>query len=86
MNEEIVELALLQKIDHQIDGIDGEIQAEQNALDGKSGDLAEREASIVTLTERIDILEKERRTLEVEVTDEMEIGRASCRERGTAPV
>ena len=71
MNEEIVELAVLQKIDHQIDGIDGEIQAEQSALDGKTDDLAEREASIVTLTERIDTLEKERRTLEVEVADEM---------------
>ena len=71
MNEEIVELALLQQIDHQIDGIDGEIQAEQEALDGKTGDLAEREASIIELTERIDVLEKERRTLEVEVADEM---------------
>lgn len=71
MNEEIVELALLQQIDHQIDGIDGEIQAEQEALDGKTGDLAEREANIIELTERIDVLEKERRTLEVEVADEM---------------
>ncbi len=71
MNEEIVELAVLQKIDHQVDGIEGEVQAEQSALDGKTGELAEREASIVTLTERIDVLEKERRTLEVEVADEM---------------
>lgn len=71
MNEEIVELALLQKIDHQIDGIDGEIQAEQAALDGKSNDLAAREANIAKLTERIDELEKERRMLEVEVADEM---------------
>jgi len=71
LNEEIVELALLQQIDHQIDGIDGEIQAEQEALDGKTGDLAEREANIIELTERIDVLEKERRTLEVEVADEM---------------
>lgn len=71
MNEEIVELALLQKIDHQIDGIDGEIQAEQAALDGKSNDLAQRKANITALTERIDVLEKERRMLEVEIADEM---------------
>ena len=71
MNEEIAELTVLQKIDHQIDGIDAEIHKEQNGLDGKSSDLAEREATIGTLTEKIENLEKERRTLEVEVTDEM---------------
>lgn len=71
MNEEIVELTVLQKIDHQIDGIDGEIQEEQNGLDGKSNDLSEREVTIAALTEKVENLEKERRTLEVEVADEM---------------
>ncbi len=71
MNEEIIELTILQAIDHQIDGIEGEIQEQQDALDGKSSDLADRETTIATLTERIETLEKERRTLEMEVTDEM---------------
>jgi predicted nucleic acid-binding Zn-ribbon protein len=71
LNEEIVELTILQAIDHQIDGIDGEIQEQQAALDGKSSDLADRETTIAALTEKIETLEKERRTLEVEVADEM---------------
>ena len=36
MNEEIVQLTLLQEIDHEIDGIDSEINEEQTALDQKS--------------------------------------------------
>lgn len=71
MNEEIVQLTALQSIDHVIDTIDSEIVAEQKALDTKSSELAERESTIVTLTEKIETLEKERRTLEVEVADEM---------------
>jgi len=70
LNEEIVQLTLLQSIDHVMDTIDSEIQEEQDALDVKSGELADREATIGTLTERIDVLEKEQRTLEVEVADE----------------
>ena len=71
MNEEIVQLTLLQEIDHEIDGIDSEINEEQTALDQKSVELADREATIETLQLKIETLEKERRTLEVEVADEM---------------
>jgi predicted nucleic acid-binding Zn-ribbon protein len=71
LNEEIVQLTVLQTIDHIIDGIDSNIQKEQEALDIKSAELAERESTIVTLTEKIENLEKERRMLEVEVADEM---------------
>lgn len=71
MNEEISELTLLQEIDHQIDGIDSEIQEEQNALDDKSNDLTERESTIAALSGKIETLEQERRTLEAEIADEM---------------
>ncbi len=71
MNEEIAELTLLQAIDHQIDGIDSEIQEEQNVLDGKSSDLTDRENTIAELSNKIEIIEQERRTLEAEVADEM---------------
>ena len=71
MNEEIVQLTLLQTIDHIIDNIDSDIQEEQEALDTKSAELADRESTIVTLTEKIEALDKERRMLEVEVSDEM---------------
>lgn len=71
MNEEIIQLTLLQSIDHIIDTIDSEIQEEQNALDVKSAELADRESIIAKLTQKIDSLEKECRTLEVEVADEM---------------
>ncbi len=71
MNEEIVQLIALQKIDHIIDGIESNIQEEQEKLDAKSSELADRESTIETFTEKIEALEKERRMLEVEVTDEM---------------
>jgi len=71
LNEEIIQLIVLQSIDHVIDAIDSDIHKEQGALDQKSVELADREATIGALTEKIDTLEKERRTLEVEVADEM---------------
>jgi len=71
LNEEISQLTLLQVIDHIIDNIDSDIHEEQDALDTKNGELAERESSITILTEKIEALEKERRMLEVEVADEM---------------
>jgi uncharacterized protein len=71
LNEEIVQLTLLQAIDHIIDNIDSDIHKEQDALDLKSAELADRESTIGTLTEKIEALEKERRMLEVEVSDEM---------------
>ena len=71
MNEEIVQLTLLQAIDHIIDNIDSNIREEQEALDIKSAELADREATIAMLTEKIETLEKERRMLEVEIADEM---------------
>jgi predicted nucleic acid-binding Zn-ribbon protein len=71
LNEEIAQLTVLQTIDHIIDSIDSDIQKEQDALDTKSAELADRESTIVKLTERIDALEKEQRMLEVEVADEM---------------
>lgn len=71
MNEEIVQLTLLQSIDHIIDSIDSDIREVQEALDTKSAELVDREASITTLTNKIENLEKERRMLEVEVADEM---------------
>jgi len=71
LNEEIAQLTVLQTIDHIIDSIDSDIQEEQNALDTKSAELADRESTIGILTEKIETLEKERRMLEVEVADEM---------------
>lgn len=71
MNEEIVLLTQLQAIDHVIDSIDSDIREEQEALDIKSAELADRETTIAALTEKIEVLEKERRMLEVEVADEM---------------
>lgn len=70
MNEEIVQLTLLQGLDHVIDTIDSEIQEKQDALDAKNAELAARESTIGTLSEKIESLEKERRTLEVEIADE----------------
>jgi hypothetical protein len=69
LNEEIAQLTLLQTIDHIIDTIDSDIQEEQEALDIKSAELADREVTIGTLTEKIETLEKESRMLEVEIAD-----------------
>jgi hypothetical protein len=69
LNEEIAQLTLLQAIDHIIDTIDSDIQEEQEALDIKSAELADREVTIGTLTEKIETLEKESRMLEVEIAD-----------------
>ncbi len=71
MKEEIAQLVSLQDIDLEIDKIDNEIKQEQEALDERIKKLAEKEAHINDLTTTIDQLEKERRTLEDEMSDKM---------------
>lgn len=71
MNEHIDQLIALQGIDLEIDQIENEIKAEQNALDQRISALAGKEVLIGELQEQIVSLEKERRTLEAEVADKM---------------
>lgn len=71
MNEHIDQLIALQGIDLEIDQIENEIKAEQNALDQRISALAGKEVLIGELQEQIVALEKERRTLEAEVADKM---------------
>lgn len=71
MNEHIDQLIALQGIDLEIDQIENEIKAEQNALDQRISALAGKEVLIGELQEQIVTLEKERRTLEAEVADKM---------------
>lgn len=71
MNEHIDQLIALQGIDLEIDQIENEIKAEQNALDQRISALADKEVLIGELQEQIVTLEKERRTLEAEVADKM---------------
>ena len=71
MNEVISQLIALQKIDLQLDTIDNEIKEEQDALDKQSALLAQRESDIDDLHEQINTLEKERRTLDLELGEEM---------------
>lgn len=71
MNAEIAQLVSLQEIDLKIDKIDNEIKKEQEALDERIKKLAEKESYINELTEKVDHMEKERRTLEDEMTDKM---------------
>ncbi len=51
MNEEIVQLTLLQAMDHQIDEIESQIQGQQDGLESKRIALAEREATVARLEE-----------------------------------
>lgn len=71
MNEVISQLIILQKIDLQLDTIDNEIKQKQDALDKLAAMLAQREANIDQLNEQINGLEQERRTLDLEVSDEL---------------
>jgi len=71
LNEEIVQLTLLQVIDHELDSIDSEIQGEQEALEKRSADLSARGEAVAKLEGKIENLEKERRTLDMEAADEM---------------
>lgn len=71
MNDVISQLIALQKIDLQLDTIDNEIKQEQDALDQQSAMLAQREHDIDDLHEQISTLEKERRTLDLELGEEL---------------
>lgn len=71
MNDVISQLIALQKIDLQLDTIDNEIQQEQEALDKQSAMLAQRESDMDDLHEQINELEKERRTLDLELGEEL---------------
>lgn len=72
MNDHIDQLISLQSIDLEIDRIENEIKAEQNGLDLRINALADKEALIIALQEQISTLEKDRRSLEVEVADKMD--------------
>jgi predicted nucleic acid-binding Zn-ribbon protein len=61
----------LQEIDLVIDKIDSEIKQEQDGLDGRISSLVEREGRISEQEIQIEELEKERRTLEDEMTDKI---------------
>lgn len=71
MKEHIDQLINLQSIDLEIDQIENEIKAQQDALDARIAALAEREALINELQEQIGSRDKERRTLEAETADKM---------------
>ncbi len=71
MNEVISQLITLQRIDLQLDTIDNQIKQEQDALDQQSVMLAQRESHIDDLHEQINTLEKERRTLDLEMNEEL---------------
>lgn len=72
MNELLTELVTLQEIDLEIDQIDNAIKAEQSGLDERMSALAEREALINELKEKISSQQKESRTLEAEMADKMD--------------
>jgi predicted nucleic acid-binding Zn-ribbon protein len=71
LNELTEKLVSLQEIDLLIDGIDNKIKLEQDELDKRISALADRESHISTLDETINELEKERRTLEDEMSDKI---------------
>jgi len=71
LNDVISQLIALQQIDLQLDTIDNEIKKEQEALDQQSAMLAQRESDIDDLHEQISALEKERRTLDRELGEEL---------------
>lgn len=72
MNAHIAQLIELQAVDLEIDKIDNEIKTEQNGLDERITALAAREQSINQLTEEIDSLDREKRTLEAEAADKLD--------------
>lgn len=71
MKEIIDQLVSLQAIDLEIDTIDNEVKKEQDALDVRISALAAREKHIGDLEERITTLERDRRTLDDEMTDKI---------------
>lgn len=71
MNEHIAQLVSLQAIDLEIDQIDNEIKKEQEELDARISKLAEKETFIGELQEKVTLLEKDKRTLEDEMTDKI---------------
>lgn len=71
MNEQIAQLVTLQALDLDIDKIDNEVKKEQEELDSRISTLATKETFIGELQEKITVLEKDRRTLEDEMTDKI---------------
>lgn len=71
MNDHIDQLISLQSIDLEIDKIENEIMAEQNALDQRITAMADKDTLINNILEQINLLEKERRSLEAEVADKI---------------
>jgi len=71
LNEHIAQLVAIQAIDLEIDKIHSAVKSEQNRLDDRISALAEREAVINKLQEKITSYERENRTLEDEVADKM---------------
>ncbi len=71
MNEVISQLVALQKIDLQLDTIDNDIKQKQAALDKLAAMLEQREADINQLNEQINVLEQERRILDLELSEEL---------------
>ncbi len=71
MNDQIAQLVSLQLIDLKIDKIDKEIKLEQEALDNRIITLAEKESYIAEIDEKSSQMEKDRRTLEDEMTDKI---------------
>ena len=72
MNELLAQLVVLQAIDKEIDQIDQAIKAEQSGLDERISALAKREAFINELQEKIEMQQRESRTLEGEMADKMD--------------
>ncbi|MFH2122907.1 MAG: C4-type zinc ribbon domain-containing protein [Pseudomonadota bacterium] len=71
MNEVIAQLISLQQIDLQLDSIDNAIKQEEDNVDRQSAMLNQRESDIEDLHEQINALENERRTLDLEMNEEL---------------
>jgi len=71
LNEVIAQLISLQQIDLQLDTIDNAIKQEQDNVDQHSTMLSQRESDIEDLHEQINTLENERRTLDLEMSEEL---------------
>ncbi|MBA3007902.1 MAG: hypothetical protein KKB91_09400 [Proteobacteria bacterium] len=71
MNEVIAQLISLQQIDLQLDTIDNAIKQEQDNVDQQGTMLSQRESDIEDLHEQINALENERRTLDLEMSEEL---------------
>jgi predicted nucleic acid-binding Zn-ribbon protein len=69
LNDQIAQLISLQSIDLELDKIDKEIRQEQEALEKRMQELAEKESYIIGIEEKITQLDKSRRILEDEMTD-----------------